>query len=232
MNNIVSTETKIIKPMQELANIANQKLFFTLIKYDIEKLKNMEDENGLTFLHYFFLIRANNINHYNSASYEEVNFLIDNDFNFKQQSKNNNLVSIDHKTHEVYVYQDYRIGFTTPFHLLVKYISDFSRIDFKEIHIDKLDLHTEDSLGLTAFIYAIYEKWINYINFISLESTNILTEKLKDKKEYILKSLDIIETEQNKEVIDLCRTKIEKETLDELFIHNDEQLKDSKIIKI
>lgn len=228
-----------IKSREELTNLAINPLSFALIKYEVNELKNMEDEFGLTFLHYYFSVKIDSRFKHCMLEIKELDFLITNQFDFTKQAKENmNLVrNYDSKKKEYIHYKDYDFGCTTPYHIMIEALS-IGNVEFKEYHtqLQRLNQNTEDSLGLTAFIYAIHQKWLNYIYYVSLNETPILTDKLKDKKEHILSLLFeqfyLDNEDYQDKALDACRAKVEKECMNELFVKNDNALSENRIIKI
>jgi hypothetical protein len=228
-----------LKTREELTNLAVNPLSFALIKYEANELKNMEDEFGLTFLHYYFAVKIDARFRHCIIETKELDFLIANQFDFTKKAKDNMTLvrNYDAKKKEYVHYKDFDFGCTTPYHIMIEALS-IGNVNFNDYttQLKKITPNIEDSLGLTPFIYAIHQKWLNYIYYISLNDEPILTEKLKEKKEHILSLLFeqfyLDNEDLEDKALDACRAKIEKECMNELFVKNDVAFNENKVIKI
>lgn len=239
-NQAVKDSNIILKSRLELMSLAKSPLSLACIKYEIEDLKKMEDEYGLTFLHYYFSVRIDRKFHLSKIDIDELDFLIHENFDFSKQAKSNFILWQDFDDNQNYLHiEDYTYGLMTPYHIMIKLISYSPQCNFNnyQIQLLKLNSNIEDSLGLTAFIYALNDHWVDYLAFLEFNNLPLLTEKLKLKKDYIINLINkkLPHPEDNPELYQLfsiLQAKIEKECLNELFISNDEHLKEKKMIKI
>lgn len=230
-----------IKTFEELSVIVRGPLYFNIIKYGLENVKEMKDQYGLTFLHYYFLVH-DKLDVYiykdDAQIYDEINFFIDEKFDFTQQTTQSYVISDNQKTGLAY-HKTYSVGNMTAFHAMSLFLESTKKLNIEMfsnllLHFDN---HIEDSLGLTALMYALEYDWFSYINLAIKDNRKILSPHLEKNKDYVIKLIKQKKNYlSNKNELIKCQSlenlliKIEKDSL-ELAL-NDNKINMNNIIKI
>jgi hypothetical protein len=230
----------IIKSVNELAHIAKTNLYFNLLRYSVEELKLMEDEDGWTFLHYYFAIRVSEqlgLGNYYIYQLEEIKELKNLGLDFYKLAENNNYLELQGE--DFYIKKPMpQINALTPLHIMffnstTSYVSD-EYAELKTYIENNLILNTEDSLNLSPVAYALSFKNANVIHLLSQASSPILTPKMKNKKEVLFSLLNDTKEKINNSsqiYVDALKAKIEKECLEDNLLIQEKKSK-SKIVKV
>jgi hypothetical protein len=232
-----------IKTIDEMSEISIGSIYFNVIKYGVENLKKMQDQYGLTFLHYYFLTHSKLIEYINKNDdiiYNEIVFLIKEGFDFAKQTKEPYSLRQCDQTFKTIHSKVYTCGNTTPFHMMVLYFYSNKKMNIEAFAnlLHQFDNHIEDSLGLTPIMYAIQYNWSSYIEFAIKDKRKLLSPKLENKKQFIIKMIEqkkekIKNSNDNKEEVQLWNNlliKIEKDSLEATV--NDLIMTKESIIKI
>lgn len=219
--------TNHVKPVNELITLANNDINYTLLRYSIEELKNIEDADGWTFLHYYCFFNYKYV--YNFKKLEEFHHL---SFDFYRLSKNNkNLLK---NKHDNWIKkEDYNINHLAPIHLFfINYAPSFVEnvkdleylINIESFLENNILLTAEDNIGFTSFIYALHFKNYNSLNFFSKTTKSILSKKIIEKYPSVIEMINglirmnnnsfLPEGESKIKVLLALKNKIEKEVLE------------------
>lgn len=235
-----TSSSVVLKSPQELSSLANVDIFSNLLRFSVEELKAMEDEDGWTFLHYYFAVRSlGKFGYSDDATYqlEEIKTIKDCDFDFYKMAKNNKYYYIDQKTK----IEEFSLGNAMPLNLM--FLSRSIGKDpvaqnknaLKEYIGNSFILNHEDNIGFVPFTYALAFPNYSALDLLSKSHQSILNQKLIKKSENIKKRIMQLKLEHDKdacqEILDNCLIKLEKEVFDSKF-EKEEKVVHNKFIKL
>lgn len=228
------SDQKNIKSINELANIAKANLYFTLLSHSAESLKQMEDEDGWSFLHYYFALRMSDNERLESAhDYQlvEIQTLKKLDFDFYKLAKNNKF--LDYQGNFCYEKKEVPdFNALTPFHIMLLnartyYKKDIELVEYLE---SNFSFNIEDSSGLSPLVYNLIYKNLQVTYLLGKINTPLLTKKMLNEKELIFNLIEDAKERISETELNILKAKVEKEYL-ENAIHST-QKEHSKIVNV